>query len=188
MRVIVAALLLVLASVAAAQERALNKEVVVPAPVDAVWQAWTTRDGIVSFFAPDAEIEPRVGGPFHVHMDPLAQPGMKGADEMRFMALQPPHMLSFDWNAPPHLAQARQQRTFVVVRLKDVDGKSTRVTLHHTGWGDGGEWDQTYAYFDRAWGNVLGNLKKRFETGPVDWTDWMARLRKFHEQPPAAKP
>ena len=56
------------------------------------------------------------------------QPGMKGADDMRFMALQAPTMLSFDWNAPPHLAQVRQQRTFVVVRLKDVDGKSTRVT------------------------------------------------------------
>jgi uncharacterized protein YndB with AHSA1/START domain len=186
-RAIVAVMLLVLASVAMAQERALSKEVIVPAPIDAVWQAWTTRDGIVSFFAPDAEIEPRVGGAFHVHMDPLAQPGMKGADEMRYMALQPPNMLSFDWNAPPHLAQVRQQRTFVVVRLKDIDGKSTRVTLHHTGWGDGGEWDQTYAYFDRAWGNILGNLKKRYETGPVDWTDWMARLRKFHEQP-AAKP
>ncbi len=188
MRTALAVVLLVLASFATAQERALNKEAIVPAPVEAVWQAWTTRDGIVSFFAPDAEIEPRVGGAFHVHMDPLAQPGMKGADEMRFMALQPPSMLSFDWNAPPHLAQARQQRTFVVVRLKDIDGQSTRVTLHHTGWGEGGEWDQAYAYFDRAWGNVLGNLKKRFETGPVDWTDWMARLRKFHEQPPAAKP
>lgn len=186
-RAIVAVMLLVLASVAMAQERALTKEVIVPAPIDAVWQAWTTRDGIVSFFAPDAEIEPRVGGAFHVHMDPLAQPGLKGADEMRYMALQPPTMLSFDWNAPPHLAQVRQQRTFVVVRLKDIDGKSTKVSLHHTGWGDGGEWDQTYTYFDRAWGNILGNLKKRYETGPVDWTDWMARLRKFHEQP-AAKP
>ena len=188
MRATLAVVLLVLASFATAQERALNKEAIVPAPVEAVWQAWTTRDGIVSFFAPDAEIEPRVGGAFHVHMDPLAQPGMKGADEMRFMALQAPTMLSFDWNAPPHLAQVRQQRTFVVVRLKDIDGKSTRVTLHHTGWGDGGEWDQTYAYFDRASGNVLVKNKKRFETGPQDWTDWMARLRKFHEQPPAAKP
>ena len=98
------------------------------------------------------------------------------------MALQPMKMLTFDWNAPPSLPEARQQRTFVVVRLFDVDGKSTRVTLHHTGWGDGGEWDKTYAYFDRAWGNVLGNLKKRFESGPVDWTDWMNQLRKMHEQ------
>jgi len=29
---------------------------------------------------------------------------------------------------------------------------------------------------------VLGNLKKRFETGPIDWTEWMSQLRKMHEQ------
>jgi hypothetical protein len=103
---------------------------------------------------------------------------------MRFMALQPMKMLSFDWNAPPSLPEARAQRTFVVVRLHDIDGQSTRVTLHHTGWGDGGEWDKTYAYFDRAWGAVLANLKKRFESGPVDWTDWMAQLKKGRRRMP----
>ena len=50
------------------------------------------------------------------------------------------------------------------------------MTLHHTGWGEGGQWDQAYAYFDRAWGNVLGNLKKSFESGPIDWTEWMAQM------------
>jgi uncharacterized protein YndB with AHSA1/START domain len=164
-----------------AQERAIDKEIVVTAPIEAVWQAWTSKAGIESFFAPEAQVDARVGGDFHIHIDPLAQPGMKGADDMRFMALQKPTMLSFDWNAPPRLAEIRRQRTFVVVRLADVDGKTTRVHLHHTGWGDGGEWDQTYTYFDRAWGNVLGNLKKRFETGPIDWTEWMAQLKKAHE-------
>lgn len=180
MRRLFAASLLVLASWCGAQERALDKEVLVPAPIAEVWAAWTTREGITSFLAPDAEIEARVGGAFHVHFDPLAAPGAKGADDMRYMALQAPTMLSFDWNAPPHLAQARAQRTFVVVRLKDVDGKSTRVTLHHVGWGIGGEWEQTYLYFDRAWANVLGNLRKRFESGPIDWSEWMAQLRKMH--------
>ena len=70
-------------------------------------RAWTSRDGIRTFFAPDAEIDPRVGGAFHIHMDPLAGPGMKGADDMRFMALQRPTMLSFDWNAPPSLPEVR---------------------------------------------------------------------------------
>ena len=93
-------------------------------------------------------------------------------------------MLSFDWNAPPSLPDARRQRTFVIVRLADVDGKSTRVTLHHTGWGDGGEWDKTYAYFDSAWGYVLGNLKKRHESGPIDWTTWREQLKKAHAAPP----
>lgn len=182
MRRFLAASLLVLASWCGAQERSLDKEVLVPAPIAEVWAAWTTREGITSFLAPEAEIDARVGGAFHVHFDPLAAPGSKGADDMRYLALQKPTMLSFDWNAPPHLPQARAQRTFVVVRLKDVDGKSTRVTLHHVGWGEGGEWEQAYLYFDRAWGKVLANLRKRFESGPIDWSEWMAQLRKMHEQ------
>jgi len=177
LRAIAGATLLLAAATAIGTERAIDKEVVVAAPIESVWQAWTTRAGIRTFFAPDAEIDARVGGAFHIHINPYAEPGMKGADDMRYMALQPPTMLSFDWNAPPSLPEVRAQRTFVVVRLAPVDAKSTRVTLHHTGWGTGGQWDDTYAYFDRAWNTVLGNLKKSFDSGPIDWTDWLAQMR-----------
>lgn len=174
---VLATLLLALATLTAfAAERSLDKEVVIKASLDQAWAAWTTREGITSFFAPDAEIDPRVGGAFHIHINPFAAPGGKGADDMRFLALQPRKMLSFDWNAPPSLPEVRQQRTFVVVRFEPVDDKTTRVRLHHVGWGDGGEWDKAYAYFDKAWGNVLGNLQKRFDSGPIDWTDWLKML------------
>ena len=165
-----------------AAERAIDKEVVVAATLDQVWESWTTREGIVGFFAPDARIEPRVGGAFQIYIDPGAAPGAKGADDMRFLALQPKKMISFDWNAPPSLPEARAQRTFVVVRFSPVDDRTTRVTLHHTGWGEGGEWDKAYAYFDRAWGNVLGNLKKRYEQGPQDWAPWLKQLEVFRAQ------
>ncbi len=171
---------------AAAAERAIEKEVVIQATLDEAWASWTTREGIVGFFAPDARIEPRVGGAFSIHIDPGAAPGMKGADDMRFMALQPKKMISFDWNAPPSLPEARAQRTFVIVRFAPVDEKTTRVTLHHTGWGEGGEWDRAYAYFDRAWGNVLANLKKRHDTGqPYDWTAWLKQLEAMRAAAPA---
>jgi uncharacterized protein YndB with AHSA1/START domain len=163
-------------------ERAIDKEVVVAAPIEAVWQAWTTKAGIESFFAPEAQIDARVGGAFHIHINPLGAPGEKGADDMRFLALQAPTMLSFDWNAPPSLPEVRKQRTFVIVRLASVNGKTTKVSLHHTGWGEGGEWEKAFIYFDRAWANVLGNLKTRFETGPKDWSEWMARLKSGMEQ------
>ena len=182
MKRVFAGLLCAAALLSQAAERAIEKDVVVRATLDEAWAAWTTREGITSFFAPDARIEPRVGGAFQIYIDPGAPPGMKGADDMRFMALQPKKMLSFDWNAPPHLPEARGQRTFVVVRFSVVDDKSTRVTLHHIGWGDGGEWDKTYAYFDRAWGGVLANLKKRFEQGPQDWTEWLKQLDAFRAQ------
>jgi uncharacterized protein YndB with AHSA1/START domain len=180
-----AALALALMSLAApAAERALDKEVVINATLDQAWEVWTTREGITSFFAPDAKVEARVGGPFQIYMDPLAEPGMKGADEMRFMAVQPKRMISFDWNAPPSLPEARQQRTLVIVRFAPVDEKHTRVSLHHVGWGDGGEWDKTYNYFDKAWSFVLANLGKRFEQGPRDWSEWMKQLAASHQAEP----
>ena len=160
-----------------AEERAIAKQIVVKAPVEAVWNAWTTTEGIKSFFAPDARVEARVDGPFEIYMNPYAAPGMKGADDMRFLALQPMKMLSFTWNAPPSLPEARAQRTVVVVRLKPVGEGQTEVTLYHAGWGEGGEWDKAYDYFNRAWGNVLANLQKRFAEGPVDWTEWLSRMK-----------
>ena len=168
-----------------AAERAIEKSVEIVASLDDAWAAWTTREGIVSFFAPDARIEARVGGPFEIYFDPGGAPGAKGADDMRFLALQPKRMLSFDWNAPPHLPDARAQRTLVIVRFEPLGDKLTRVRLHHTGWGDGGQWDQAFSYFDRAWGNVLNNLKQRFERGPQDWKPWLEQLQRMR-QPAAA--
>lgn len=184
MRRLLACVLLLAATLSShAQERFIQKEIVVPAPLAEVWKSWTTKAGIESFMAPEAVIDARAEGAFHIHLDPYAPPGRKGADTMRYMALQPMKMLSFDWNAPPHLAEVRAQRTFVVVRFHPVNAKSTRVSLHHTGWGDGGEWDRAYAYFDTAWGRVLESLKERHETGPVDWTEWKEQLRKRRAAP-----
>ena len=190
MKTIVVLLGLLAAALTPAQaaERAIDKSVEIAATLDQAWDAWTTRAGIASFFAPDAVIDARVGGAFSIHIDPGAPAGSRGADDMRFMALQPKKMISFDWNAPPHLPEARAQRTFVVVRFEPLGERSTRVSLHHTGWGDGGEWDKAYAYFDRAWGGVLANLKKRFDQGPQDWTPWLEQLRKMREAQAAAPP
>lgn len=64
-----------------------------------------------------------------------------------------------------------------------VGENESRVVIHHSGWGDGGQWDQTYDYFDNAWGRVLGNLKRRFDEGPVDWSEWLARLKAMADAP-----
>lgn len=176
-RVLLSLVLLLCSLSLAAAPRAIDKEVLIRASVEQVWGSWTTRDGIRSFFAPDAVIDARPGGAFHIHIDPGAPEGQKGADTMRYLALQPMQMLSFDWNAPPSLPEVRAQRTVVVLQFEAVDAQTTRLRLHHTGWGSGGEWDRAFAYFDRAWGNVLKNLEQRWATDkPYDWTAWLAQL------------
>ena len=78
MKVLAALVLVACIGVADAAERSIDKSVVVPATLDQTWDAWTTREGITSFFAPDAKIEPKVGGAFHIYINPLAEPGIEG--------------------------------------------------------------------------------------------------------------
>jgi uncharacterized protein YndB with AHSA1/START domain len=172
-----------------ATEPAIELSVAVKAPVAEVWKAWTTSEGIVSFFAPEARVEARPDGPFTIIIDPYAAPGQQGADDMKVLAVEHEQLLSFTWNAPPSLPQARQQRTVVVLRFApQADG--TRLTLSHLGWGSTGEWPKARAYFERAWPNVLKQLQQRFETGrPQDWTAWREQLKQMHaSRTPSTKP
>jgi uncharacterized protein YndB with AHSA1/START domain len=181
MKSLLAVLFAGIAATAGAEERRIFKEALVHAPIEAVFEAWSTSAGVKSFLAPDAEIDARPGGRYGVFFDPLGEPGMKGADDERVLAVQPPTMISFTWNAPPSLPQARLQHTAVIVRLSSEPNDLTRVTLTHVGWGTGGEWDKAYDYFDKAWGAALGHLRQRFDEGkPIDWSEWLARLKAMH--------
>ncbi len=150
--------------------RIINGSVTVPAGKKAVWETWTTEDGIRSFFAPDCKIDPKPGGSFEIYFLPNAEPGLRGADDMVFLALQPYDMISFTWNAPPSLPNVRGHRTSVVVWFREAGDSRTIVTLYHSGWGTGLEWDDAYQYFKKAWNDiVLPRLKWRFINGPVNW-------------------
>ena len=151
--------------------RIIRQAVSVEAPMEDVWEAWTTEQGVRSFFAPASRIDLCVGGAYEILFDPAAPKGERGAEGTELLALQPPRMLAFTWNAPPHLTDVRPQFTHVQVWIQDQATDKTLVTLIHSGWGVGGQWDEAYAYFERAWGEVvLPRLVRRFAQGPIDWS------------------
>lgn len=145
-------------------ERAVVAEVIVNASLAETWDAWTTEEGIKSFFAPACKIDLRVSGAYEMYFAPEAPAGQRGGEGNIVLAIQPQKMLSFTWNAPPTLPNVRQQHTSVVVRFKDLGESKTKVTLTETGWGEGEEWDKAFNYFSNAWQNiVMPRLKERFE-------------------------
>jgi uncharacterized protein YndB with AHSA1/START domain len=153
-------------------ERSLRFEVTVPADRAAVWQAWTTEAGVTTFFAPEAWIDLRVGGAYEMYFNPDEPDGKRGGEGLYILAIQPEKMLSFTWNAPVYLPEVRDQHTVVTLRFYELADGRTRIILHHSGWGEGGQWDEAYRYFANAWGElVLPRLKQRFESGPVSWED-----------------
>lgn len=155
-----------------ASERAIRKEVVVSAPLAEVWKAWTTNEGAQTFFAARTDIDPAVGGHYEIHFAPKNPVGSRGAEGCRVHSIVPMTSLAFTWNQPPAvpMLRAAEVKTIVFVRLEEAGPGQTRVRFSQIGWGEGPEWDQAFAYFDPAWDVVLGRLKIRFETGPIDWS------------------
>jgi uncharacterized protein YndB with AHSA1/START domain len=150
--------------------RVLTKEVTVPAPPGEVFRLWTTKEGVESFFAPSARIELAIGGAYEIFFDPDAPEGSQGADGVKVLSYLPDAMLSFTWDAPPAIPTLRHTWTqWVVLRFEKAPDAATCVRMAHLGFRDGDDWDACYAYFDRAWDVVLGRLKARVETGPIDW-------------------
>ncbi|HEY3357239.1 MAG TPA: SRPBCC domain-containing protein [Polyangia bacterium] len=148
-------------------EKILRKEVVVAAPVSAVWRAWTTVEGVRGFFAPDARIEVRVGGAYEILFDLDKPPGRQGGEGCKVLEVEPERRLVFSWNFPPHMPIRSEFTRGTLEFAATADGK-TRVTFTQTGWKEGKAWDEGFAYFERAWEVVLRRLQHRFEAGPVD--------------------
>jgi uncharacterized protein YndB with AHSA1/START domain len=154
------------------QRQVIRKEVIVNASVEAVWRAWTTPEGAVTFFAPRANIRLALGGPYELYFDLDAPEGSRGSEGLKVLSFLPMEMLSFEWNAPPQYPNVRKaQRTWVVVQFYPLGQNRVRVRLTHLGWREGEEWDKVFQYFKRAWNIVLGRLEYRFSKSPIDWNN-----------------
>ena len=159
--------LVILAGQTVAYGQSLAPDIVVTktinAPVAEVWKAWTTTEGIESFFAPKAvKVEPVPGGAFELWFG-LDQPeGSRGCEGCKVHSVRPMEQLVLEWNAPPTLPVIRTLRTLVYLDFKPLPGNRTEVTLRNFGYGDGDDWAKTKAYFEKAWANVMSSLEKRF--------------------------
>ena len=159
-------LLATLALPLGADELTIRREVVVKAPLETVWRAWTTNEGAREWFSEWTNIDARPGGPYEIFFSAPgdAPAGQRGCEGCTVLAVDPQHMLSFTWNAPPKFGPLRSHQTHVTVRFESRSPDETLVRFLHEGFGDTGEWPAIHAYFERAWGAyVLPNLVKRFE-------------------------
>lgn len=156
-------------SILRASSREIRRTMDLPAPPSAVWEVWTTPAGVSKFFAPSSRIDLAIGGAYEMIFMEEAPLGTRGSEGCTILSFSPGRMLSFTWNAPPHFPMVRGCHTWVVLLMDPLPGGGTQLTLTHTGWGEGSEWDKAFAYFERAWSLVLARLRHSFEKGPIDW-------------------
>jgi uncharacterized protein YndB with AHSA1/START domain len=139
-------------------------EDVVEAPVDAVWNAWTTGDGLRSWLAPHAEIDLQIGGLMRTNynaQDSLAGPGTIHNEVMSF---EPGRMLSIRVvRFPQRFPFPDAVGSMWTVIYFAADGPDrTRVRIVGLGFQPDEQSQQMRAFFARGNAQTLQQLQRRF--------------------------
>ena len=143
-------------------EKALRFEVVVPAKLDAVWRAFTTKEGAQEWLWQDMSVDLREGGDWIVNY-----PGGKTGGGT-IIAFEPMRSITMRAMAPEQFPEVRRVRTTAVFSFEGAES-GTKVTLLQTGWRGGKEWDDAYEYLAKGNAQLLNQLLYRFVNGPIGW-------------------
>jgi uncharacterized protein YndB with AHSA1/START domain len=140
---------------------AVEKEILIEAPVDVVWQFVTEPEHIRHWFADHVEIDLRVGGAGH-----LAFTG-SDAYEVQVEALDPPRRFAFRWVRRPVSVVRSDNSLLVEFTLLPENGR-TRLRVVESGF-DQVDWsDEAKAKYaeDHAsgWQRILGRLREYAQT------------------------
>lgn len=164
MSVIVSGLLLALALLVPGQttDRIVN-EAVIDAPVEAVWTAYTTKAGLESWMAPQADVELVLGGKLRTHFASGGSLGDPETIEHTILSFEPNRMLSMRvTRAPASLPYPTAALRLWAVVYFAPEGTKTRVTEVTLGFSDDPESQELRRFLESGNRYLLGQLKQRF--------------------------
>ena len=129
---------------------------VMPAPREEVFAAWLDAEGMRAWMCPgdikktDVEIDPRVGGKFHIVMH-----GVEDTYEMtgEYVEITPPSRIVFTWIS--HAVQS-VGGSLVTLEFREK-GEETELALTHERLGSA----EVAAQHESGWGSILDKLAAR---------------------------
>lgn len=165
--------------------RTLQQSAVVAAPVDDVWAAFTTGDGIVKAWGvAKAEVDFRIGGTIKTHDEPDGVIGDGGTIVHTILAYEPGRMLALKTTRPPDTApefvKLICREGWFVVRLEPLTAHRTRFTATMMGFGDGPDFDAAFEFLRKSSTWAIYRMKDALR--PPDEDSRLADTEKaFHD-------
>ena len=143
----------------------VTTEGTVKAPVEDVWKAWTTKEGIESWMVAKTEIDLRVGAIWRTSYSKESNLNDEASIHQEILAYDPGRMLSFRTVKPPKgfPFPAAISNTWTVVYFEPLDPKHTKITIRMVGYEQDGESQKMRAFFERGNKATLESFLKKFE-------------------------
>lgn len=139
------------------------QETLINAPVEAVWNAYTTKTGVESWMVPHAEVELAVGGKLMTNFDSNGRIGDPQTIEHTILAYEPQRMLAMKIaKAPAGLPYQNAIKQIWSVLYFTPEGGKTRVREVTMGFGPDPESQQLRQFLLEGNRTLMTQLQKRF--------------------------
>ena len=151
-------------AVGAGDDNRLVHEGTVAAPLDQVWAAFTTKDGLESWMVAHAEIELKIDGKMRTHYDRKGEIGDAKTIENTILCYDPRHMFVLKVSKAPEGFPFPNavQNMWTVIYFDAESPESTRVRVVGLGFGSDEESRKMRAFFDQGNALTLHRLQRRF--------------------------
>ena len=131
-------------------EHILVQEVLVEAPLDQVWAAYTTSDGWSAWASPVARIDLRVGGTIETHYDPNAAIGDPGTNTLRIVNYVPRRLLMLKADISerwPEVLKQDGEHLANIILFESLSPNRTKIESYGVGYGNSPEYDEMMQFF-----------------------------------------
>jgi uncharacterized protein YndB with AHSA1/START domain len=152
------------AAAAAGETAVVTNQAIVDAPIEEVWRAWTTKEGMESWMVGKTDFELKVGGEYRTSYNKTSTLDDDATIHQQLLAFDPGRMIAMRTVKPPKGFPFPNAilRTWSVAYLESAGATQTRVVTRMFGFSDDEESQKMRAFFERGNQATLDSLVKRF--------------------------
>jgi uncharacterized protein YndB with AHSA1/START domain len=146
-------------------ERVLRIETDVAAPVEEVWKAFATGEGLSRWLAADLAVDLKIGGAITPRDAAAGRLGTSGVAALDIVNYLERELITFRVHLDDRFSETIREdddRLQEIVRLVPAGANGTRVVTSMVGWGTSRIWDDAYAFFRKRLQDSYGRLASAY--------------------------
>lgn len=147
-------------------ELMLTQEIIINAPVDKVWNAYTLPEEWKKWVTPVVEMDFKINGTIKSHYDTTASIGDKGTIINHILNYIPYKQITMQAELNdnfPAFIKGEERNLYSIVEFEKSDENKTRLTLYGIGYKNEQKWHQLLNFFIQGNEMTLNKLKEYLE-------------------------
>lgn len=151
--------------VMASGERVLRIETDIAAPVEDVWKAFATGEGLSRWLAADLAVDLKVGGSVTSRSASGGRLGTTGLAALDIVNYLERELITFRVHLDDRFSETIREdddRLQEIVRFVPAGTRGTTVVTSMVGWGSSRIWDDAYAFFRKRLQDSYGRLASAY--------------------------